>query len=80
MLVIVMAALSLYGGFGGGREGVAHFAHLGCALGGGGMLRFREPHPRWGKIPLLAPRQGFLSFGFVMGFSGRRKRSNWLFA
>lgn len=33
-LVLVMTALSLLGGFGGGGDGVAHFAHLGGFLGG----------------------------------------------
>lgn len=32
--VIGMTALSLYGGFGGGEPGLAHFAHLGGFLGG----------------------------------------------
>lgn len=38
-LVIVMTALSLYGGFSGG-DGVAHFAHLGGFLGGFLYLRW----------------------------------------
>lgn len=33
-LVVVMTALSLYAGFSGSRDGVAHFAHLGGFLGG----------------------------------------------
>lgn len=33
-LVIIMTLLSLYGGFGGAEQGVAHFAHLGGFLGG----------------------------------------------
>jgi membrane associated rhomboid family serine protease len=42
VLVIVMVALSLFGGFGGGRDGVAHFAHLGGFLGGYAYLRWIE--------------------------------------
>lgn len=38
-LVIVMTALSLYGGFSGG-DGIAHFAHLGGFLGGFLYLRW----------------------------------------
>ena len=33
-LVIIMTALSLFGGFGGAGGGVAHFAHLGGFMGG----------------------------------------------
>jgi membrane associated rhomboid family serine protease len=33
-MVIAMTGLSLYGGFGGGGDGVAHFAHLGGFVGG----------------------------------------------
>lgn len=42
VLVIVMVVLSLSGGFGGGRDGVAHFAHLGGFLGGYAYLRWIE--------------------------------------
>jgi len=42
VLVIVMTALSLYGGFGGMQDGVAHFAHLGGFIGGYGYLRWTE--------------------------------------
>ncbi len=38
-LVVVMTLLSLYGGFGTGGGGVAHFAHLGGFLGGYLYLR-----------------------------------------
>jgi len=33
-LVVIMTALSLFGGFGGMSDGTAHFAHLGGFLGG----------------------------------------------
>ena len=33
-LVVGMTALTLYGGFGGSGDGIAHFAHLGGFLGG----------------------------------------------
>ena len=39
-LVLIMTALSLFGGFGGTGSGIAHFAHLGGFLGG--FL-----YPRW---------------------------------
>ena len=34
LLVIITTALALFGGFGGGASGTAHFAHLGGYLGG----------------------------------------------
>ena len=40
--VIIMTALSLYGGAGLGRSGVAHFAHLGGFLGGYLYLKWME--------------------------------------
>jgi membrane associated rhomboid family serine protease len=47
-LVVVMTALSLFGGFGGGGDGVAHFAHLGGFLGGYLYLRFSgSGRPGW---------------------------------
>jgi membrane associated rhomboid family serine protease len=33
-MVLLMTALSLWGGFGGGSSGIAHFAHLGGFVGG----------------------------------------------
>ncbi len=42
-LVAGMTALSLFGGFGGSGDGVAHFAHLGGFLGGYLYLRFAAP-------------------------------------
>ncbi|MDQ3698547.1 MAG: rhomboid family intramembrane serine protease [Gemmatimonadota bacterium] len=42
VLVLVMTALSLFGGFGGRSDGIAHFAHLGGFLGGWLYLRWRE--------------------------------------
>jgi membrane associated rhomboid family serine protease len=60
--VVMMAALSIFGGFGGTQPGVAHFAHLGGFAGGYLFLRIAEarspaakfraqvappPPPRW---------------------------------
>ncbi len=42
VLVIVMTVLALYGGFGSGGGGIAHFAHLGGFLGGFLYLRWLE--------------------------------------
>ena len=44
-LVLIMTALSLWGGASGARDGVAHFAHLGGFLGGWLYLKWME---RWG--------------------------------
>jgi membrane associated rhomboid family serine protease len=41
-LVIIMTALSLYGGLGGARGGIAHFAHLGGFLGGWLYMKWAE--------------------------------------
>jgi membrane associated rhomboid family serine protease len=38
VLVVALTALSLFGGFNPGRDGVAHFTHLGGFLGGWGYL------------------------------------------
>ena len=45
-LVAIMAVLSLIGGFGGGGDQIAHFAHLGGFLGGYLFLRWRDGHTR----------------------------------
>lgn len=42
MLVIGLAAMSIYFGFTGGAAGIAHFAHLGGFAGGWIYLRLRE--------------------------------------
>ncbi len=42
-LVVIMTALSLFGGLSGGGN-IAHFAHLGGFLGGFAYLRFRSRH------------------------------------
>jgi len=39
-LVVIMTGLSLYGGFGGAPDGIAHFAHLGGFLGAWLYLRW----------------------------------------
>jgi membrane associated rhomboid family serine protease len=39
-LVVGMAALSLFGGFGGGESDIAHFAHLGGFVGGFVYIRW----------------------------------------
>ena len=41
-LVIIMTAMSLYSGLGGGQSGIAHFAHLGGFAGGWLFLKWRE--------------------------------------
>ncbi len=43
--VVLMTAMSLLGGAGGFRDGIAHFAHLGGFLGGWLYLKWME---RWG--------------------------------
>lgn len=42
VLVVVMTVLALFGGFGLGGRGIAHFAHLGGFLGGWLYLRWME--------------------------------------
>jgi membrane associated rhomboid family serine protease len=42
VLVVIMTALALLGGFGAGQRGVAHFAHLGGFIGGWLYLRWIE--------------------------------------
>lgn len=42
VLVVVMTVLALFGGFGFGQGGIAHFAHLGGFLGGWLYLRWAE--------------------------------------
>ncbi len=44
-MVLLMTAMSLFGGATGSRDGVAHFAHLGGFLGGYLYLKWLE---RWG--------------------------------
>lgn len=41
VLVVAYIGISLFGGFSGARDGVAHFAHLGGLVGGWGYLRWR---------------------------------------
>jgi len=54
VLVIVMTALSLYGGFGGMQDGVAHFAHLGGFVGGYLYLRWTESRSPARKFKAVA--------------------------
>jgi membrane associated rhomboid family serine protease len=41
-MVVGMTALSLFGGFGGGGDGIAHFAHLGGYIGAYAYLKFLD--------------------------------------
>ncbi|MGA9117216.1 MAG: rhomboid family intramembrane serine protease [Bacteroidota bacterium] len=58
-MVVVLTLLSLWGGLGGGGDGIAHFGHLGGFLGGYLFLRFRRARMRsiTGAAP-SAPRPG----------------------
>jgi len=42
IMVVIMTALSLYGGLGFGMDNIAHFAHLGGFLGGYLFLKFLD--------------------------------------
>jgi membrane associated rhomboid family serine protease len=52
-LVVIMAVLSLIGGFGGSRDHIAHFAHLGGFLGGYLFLRWRDGHTRAARFQTM---------------------------
>jgi membrane associated rhomboid family serine protease len=55
--VVMMAALSIFGGFGGTQPGVAHFAHLGGFAGGYLFLRIAEARSPAGRFRAqLSPR------------------------
>lgn len=59
--VIIMTGLSLYGGAGQGRSGIAHFAHLGGFLGGWLYLKWmerRSPAARFRKQTAPPLRRG----------------------
>jgi membrane associated rhomboid family serine protease len=59
-LVLVMTALSLFGGATGARDGVAHFAHLGGFAGGYLYLRWMEHHSplaKWRRKITPPPRR-----------------------
>jgi membrane associated rhomboid family serine protease len=65
VLVVVLTALALWGGIGGSRGGIAHFAHLGGFLGGYLVLKWlewRSPARRFKKRmrvqPRFTPREG----------------------
>lgn len=45
-LVVIITGLSLLGGFGGGGDGIAHFAHLGGFAGGFLFLLLRDRNTR----------------------------------
>lgn len=53
-LVIGMTVLSLWGGFGGGRSGIAHFAHLGGFIGGLLYLWWMDRHSPAAKFKAQA--------------------------
>lgn len=42
VLVVAYVGISLFGGFSGAQDGIAHFAHLGGLVGGWGYLRWRR--------------------------------------
>lgn len=49
-LVIILTAMALFSGFGGGAGGIAHFAHLGGFLGAWAYLKIlevRSPSRQW---------------------------------
>ena len=51
VLVVVMTVLALFGGFGFGGGGIAHFAHLGGFLGGWLYLRWAAVELAGGALP-----------------------------
>jgi membrane associated rhomboid family serine protease len=53
-LVVIMTALSLFGGFGGAMGGIAHFAHLGGFAGGFLYLKWLEGTSRIGQLQAKA--------------------------
>ncbi len=56
IMVLIMTALSLYGGFGGGGDGIAHFAHLGGFVGGFLYLKLIQRNTRAARFEKkLAP-------------------------
>lgn len=50
IMVIIMTALSLFGGFGPVSDGIAHFAHLGGFVGGFAYLRLLQQRGRIQKV------------------------------
>jgi membrane associated rhomboid family serine protease len=59
VFVVVLTALALLGGIGGGRGGIAHFAHLGGFVGGYLYLKWmehRSPARRF-QVRASAPRR-----------------------
>ncbi len=56
-LVVIMTAFSLYGGFGGTGDGIAHFAHLGGFLGGYLFLKWHDRARRDSFQQQVAPSQ-----------------------
>jgi membrane associated rhomboid family serine protease len=67
-LVVVWTVLSLFGGFGIGDQGIAHFAHLGGYVGAYAYLRFLGKQRiarlrNQGFVPPPKPRQGRKSGG-----------------
>ena len=59
-LVGVMTAMTVFFGFGGAQDGVAHFAHLGGFLGGYLYMRHIErnaPHRKFKELAYSADRR-----------------------
>jgi len=50
-LAVLMTVISLFGGFGGGGDGIAHFAHLGGFLGAYLYLKWAVKQSREQKVP-----------------------------
>lgn len=55
-LVVGMTVLTLFGGFGGSSDGIAHFAHLGGFIGGYLYLRFTAPPGRGAGAREIRPQ------------------------
>ncbi len=57
LLVLLMTALSLFGGFGGAEAGIAHFAHLGGFLGGFLFMKYLDKTSRSARFQaqVIAP-------------------------
>lgn len=73
ILVVLLAVFSLWAGFGGAQQGVAHFAHLGGFVGGWIFLRLQERYSaaerfrRKVEAAALGPRGGGGMAGVIPG-------------